>query len=190
MHCLFNWSLIQRACRCMWTCDILHTHAHTHTHTHTYTQHTWPSITVCLPLRQQMLQPCHNSLAVWNQTVSLGPLGSNLLTPQSAPLTVAYHGLTCCLLRINITLDAAVCTIKVCKKPLSLFEETYNTRYWWEDDWDLYFSSLWMCSLCLSISFSCICICSVRLHFNSSYCSLFIHKSHGNKWFCGPITAV
>ena len=66
---------------------------HTQTHTDTHTKHTWPSITVSLPLRQQMLQPCHNSLAVWNQTVSFGPLGCNLLTLQSAPLSLTDRGL-------------------------------------------------------------------------------------------------
>ena len=83
---------------CTYECGAsTHTHTHTHTHTYTHTKHTWPSITVSPPLRQQMLQPCHNSLAVWNQTVSFGPLGCNLLTLQSAPLSLTDRGLTCCL---------------------------------------------------------------------------------------------
>jgi len=87
-HCLFKWSLsplLVSTCicthtvcvfcflDCMCVCSSLHSH-----NAHLAIYH-------CLPLRQQMLQPCHNSLELRSQTVSLGPLGSNLLTLQSAP---------------------------------------------------------------------------------------------------------
>lgn len=54
--------------------------------TSTHTKDTWPSITVCLPLRQQMFQPCLNSLAVWNQTVPLGPWGLTHLYCSQHPI--------------------------------------------------------------------------------------------------------
>lgn len=49
-------------------------------HTHTHMDTTWSSITVCTPFRQQMLQPCHNSLTVFSE-----PLASNPLSPQPVP---------------------------------------------------------------------------------------------------------
>lgn len=91
VHCLFNCSLSQSACMRMWVCAhtsgsfCFLTYRCVYSSFCAHTKHTWPFITVCLPLRQQMLQPCHNSLEVWCQTLSLGPLGSNLLTLQPAP---------------------------------------------------------------------------------------------------------
>lgn len=113
-----------------------------HFYSHIHTKHTWPSITVCRPLRQQMLQPCHNSLAVWNQTVSLGPLRSNLLTPQCANLTIAYHGL---LYSCALTLH----WIKQCA--WWMFAKAFKCSIAWGtdesmNDCDLYFLSFWMCN--------------------------------------------
>lgn len=63
----------------------------------THTKDTWPSITVCLPLRQQMFQPCLNSLAVLNQTVSLGPWGLTHLHCSQHPILQLIMLSTCTL---------------------------------------------------------------------------------------------
>lgn len=79
-------SLIQRSCArhtctmhvfCVPERGALTTHSFTH-----FSEHTWPSITVCLPLGQQMLPPRHNSPRAWNQTMSPGaPQGGTQLPP-------------------------------------------------------------------------------------------------------------